>query len=116
LRLVVSSKGRDVLLGRRGEVLSRCGLERGLENPNLSLREDHHHNFQIPRTMLSKELPNVYYDSVLFKISFKLLQILAKLSLMRKVVVVLAVKIELGTSDADANSLLWPEAYIVNTL
>ena len=33
----MSSKGRDVLLGRRGEVLSRCGLERGLENPNLSL-------------------------------------------------------------------------------
>jgi hypothetical protein len=66
----VSSKGRDVLLGRRGEVLSRCGLERGLENPNLSLTEDHHHNFQILRTMRCKELPNVYYDSVVFKISF----------------------------------------------
>jgi hypothetical protein len=39
LRLVVSSKCRDVLLGRRGEVLSRCGLERGLENPNLSLTD-----------------------------------------------------------------------------
>ena len=70
MRLVVSSKGRDVLLGRRGEVLSRCGLERGLENPNLSLTGDHHHKFQIPRTMLCKELPNVYYDSVVFKISF----------------------------------------------
>lgn len=114
MRLVVSSKGRDVLLGRRGEVLSRCGLERGLENPNLSLTGDHHHNFQIPWTMLCKVLPNVYYDSVLFKISFQLLQIVAKLSLMRKAVVVLAVKIELSTFDMDANSLLWPEAYIVN--
>lgn len=51
---MVSSKGRDVLLGRRGEVLSRCGLERGLENPNLSLTGNHHHNFQILRTMSCK--------------------------------------------------------------
>ena len=112
MRLVVSSKGRDVLLGRRGEVLSRCGLERGLENPNLSLTGDHHHNFQIQGTKLCKELPNVYHDSMVFKISFELLQTVAKLSLMRKAVVVLDVQIELGTFDADANSSLWPEAYI----
>lgn len=33
---------------------------------------------------------------------------------MKKAVVVLAVKIELGTFGADANSLFWPEAHIVN--
>lgn len=113
MRLVVSSKGRDVLLGRRGEVLSRCGLERGLENPNLSLTENHHHNFQIPRTMPCKELPNAYYDSIVPIISLQLLQTVSTISFMRYAVIVLAMRIELGTFGEDANSLSWPEAYIV---